>query len=266
MFYKLTFSIIIIISIIIYSNEEETILKSSDIDFTKSISVISSTIKLVIPIPDLGDLGEELVFPSWHKNVGQAIKDWQGNVIKGKGVVFKNFKDDCIQAAKGDGNEVIIVNEIIEEDYYKLNSFINERWGTVNKERLNFKQIKDILEYIQNTLGIGDVYNSTKEFIRSNMLSIDGNTVNNIVEFGLYRRDAREICRAVRLIGHGKFKGPAATMQIYNNGAILVQHGNDVRLVQEDIFLKTYRRFDNKRDILDANREIPLYNSSKHYK
>lgn len=74
-------------------------------------------------------------------------------------------------------------------------------------------------------------------------------------EYGLYKRDDRDLCHAVRLEGSGFFQGPAASPQKFEHGAVIVQQDKEYRLVQCDAFERSYCYSDNT--AIDA-RELPL--------
>ncbi|OJX15217.1 MAG: hypothetical protein BGO82_11050 [Devosia sp. 67-54] len=167
------------------------------------------------------------------------IVDWQGNAIGQSGVVFYNGKDRAVQAARGDGSGVIIMNEVNDQQAKKLTSFIEQLAGT--PEALSLAQIKAVLEMARG-LGLEDTYNSDRGFVQSKMspvgdLGADG--------FGLHKRDDRDICPAIRLTGEGTFAGPAATPQQFRDGAVIVRQGDNYRLIQSDVFERTYRHSDN---------------------
>ena len=78
----------------------------------------------------------------------------------------------------------------------------------------------------------------------------------------LMRRRATAESRAIRVTGRGTFAGPAASPQVFEDGAVLVQREVDgrpvVHLVQPDVFVRDYRLATSEADaasggsILDA--------------
>jgi hypothetical protein len=213
---------------------------------SKAAKVISAAQKFILPIPALSD-GVLLVYPQGQKDKqgnsleGKPITDWQGNPIGDTGVVFRNWKDQTVQAVQGDGTGVIIFNEATESQAAELSAFVKQLAGTPSM--LNHADIEAVLQFAAD-LGLTDRYNSDRRFIQSKMTPV-GNLGAD--EFGLYKRDDRDICHAVRLDGRGYFKGPAATAQQYENGAVIVKQGENFRLIQCAEFERTYRLFDGKR-------------------
>ncbi len=211
---------------------------------SKAAKVISAAQKFILPIPALSD-GEPLVYPSGTQDrdgnsiEGKPITDWEGKPIGETGVVFYNGKDRSVQAVKGDDTGVIIFNEATEEQARTLMGRVVELAGT--PQALNQPAIQAVLA-TAGAIGLTDRYNSDRGFIQSKMTPM-GNLGADC--FGLYKRDDRDICLAVRLDGKGVFIGPAATPQIYDDNAVIVQQGNDFRLIQPREFERTYRLADN---------------------
>jgi len=221
---------------------------AEDLDFSnESLKVISSAQKYIIPVPALPGGGEPLVYPEGHEKAGQQIADWQGNPIGDRGIVFFNGKDKSVQAVPGDGNGVIIINQVDEKQAAKLGLKMKLCGEPVTADKL-----KSLLGFARENMGLGDMYNSDRGFVAAKMTSAGPAGPNGA---GLFKRDDRDICLAVRLEGKGEFQGPAATPQVFDDGAVIVKQGNDVRLVQPQIFLETYRNADGTQLALD---DIPL--------
>lgn len=98
--------------------------------------------------------------------------------------------------------------------------------------------LKNIMHFAYNELGLGDVYNSDRTFIQNKMKPIKLNAKTEY--YGLHIRDDRDICQAVYIEGEGQFCGPSVTPQKFTQGALIIKQDQDYRLVQPDIFIKTY--------------------------
>ena len=212
--------------------------KSEDLDFTTATQTISSAQKFVIPVPAFREEGEPLTYPAGTENAGKPIVDYKGEPIGDKGIVFFNGKDKSWQAAPGDGQSVIILNGVSEAQAAKIVKKIDE--ASVDPNGLTVTELKSVLDYVRDTLGITDMYNSDKGFIASKMNALE-TSKTGIEAYGLHKRDDRDICLAVHLSGAGQFQGPAATPQRFENGAIILKQGDSVRLVQPEIFERDYR-------------------------
>ena len=223
-----------------------------NISFDKSLPTISNAQKFILPIPSIA--GEPLVYPEGvtkaedntgnSKSIsGQSISDWEGKPIGKEGIVFFNAKDQSWQAVVSDGKGVVIMNQVTEEQSRKLTAKIQEL--AKRPQELNLKQIKEVLSYAREELGINDMYNSDKKFIESKMNALES-TNSGIEAFGLHRRDDRDICQAVFVEGAGEFQGPAATGQKFKDGAVIVKQGDSTRLIQPEIFSKTYSHPDGR--------------------
>ena len=231
--------------------EPQQVFGPENISFGKGVHTISNAQKFILPIPSTA--GEPLVYPQGTKAKGatgdlesisgQPILDWQGKPIGKEGIVFFNAKDRSWQAVVSDGQGVVIMNQVTEEQSQKLTARIHELAN--GPKELKLKQIKDLLKYAQDELSITDMYNSDKEFIRSKMNALES-TDSGIEAFGLHRRDDRDICQAVFVEGKGEFQGPAATAQKFEDGAVIVKQGDSTRLIQPEIFAQTYSHLDGK--------------------
>jgi hypothetical protein len=220
------------------------------VDATTSTAVISSAQKFILPIPALAGGGEPLRYPAGHAKAGAAILDFQGKPIGERGLVFFNDKDQTVQAVGGDGEGVIIINEVTEEQADRLTRKIVE--FSEDPNRLALRQLKLILEFARADLKLGDMYNSNRAFVRSRMTPVVAGAPATTqgaanAEFGLKKRDDRDICYAVYVPGGFVFEGPAATPQVFENGGVIVAQGGELRGVQSDVFVRTYRLADGRR-------------------
>lgn len=211
----------------------------NNVSFEAAATVISGAQKFVIPVPTVG--AEALVNPA----SGEAIVDYKGRPIGDSGVVFFNGKDQSWQAAKTDGG-VVIINEVTAEQA----AVLIEKIGDIGA--LDVPKLKAVLEAARIELGLVDMYNSDTGFIASKMTPV-GEVIAEC--FGLHKRDDRDLCAAVRVEGDGEFEGPAATPQKFENGAIIVKQGDSVRLVQTEVFLRTYTKPNGSALALD---DIPV--------
>jgi hypothetical protein len=216
----------------------------ADIDFSpeRSTAVVSAAQKFVIPVPAFADGGEALVYPDGDK-AGRPLTDWQGHVREGRGIVFYNAKDRAYQAARGDGSAVIIINAVGKEAAAKLAAHIARI--TPSPESLSLAQLKKVLAFAREKLRLEDIYDSTREFVGTRMSKVSPDT--GVAAYGLHKRDARDICQAVYLPGKGEFQGPAATPQRFTNGAVILKQGDDVRLIQPEVFEATYTHPDGRK-------------------
>lgn len=213
-----------------------TTISADQIDFSQATPVVSNAQKLIIKIPSFA--GEPLVYPKGAPKAGEPITDWEGKPIEGQGVVFFNKKDKSYQAVKSDGTGVIIINQV---DPASAAIFVRSINKIADNGGLTLSDIKSFLSKL-SMAGFGDQYNSDENFVAKKMTSAgpSGSAA------GLFKRDDRDICMAVALSGSGSFQGPAASEQKFTDGAILIKQGDDVRLVQPDIFLQTYMSPDGK--------------------
>ena len=234
------------------STKELGTITHSQFNFDKGTEVVSSAQKFIIPVPTFEGKGggEDLVYPKDAKDdegnsiAGNPITDWKGEPIGGpgeKGVVFFNHKDQSYQAVKADGNGVIILNQVTDEQGKKLQDKIGQ-----DPSKLSLADFKGALEYAHSDLGVGDQYNSDKSFISSKMNAMEESSTG-VPHYGLHRRDDRDVCTAIHVKGKGEFQGPAASGQKFDKDCVLVRQPNSkaddgfsYRLVQPDAFAETY--------------------------
>jgi len=226
--------------------------------------VVSNAQKFVIPVPNFE--GEALVYPEGAKDKqgndigGTSIKDWQGQPIGDKGVVFYNQKDDAWQAVKSDGQGVIIMNQMTE-DQAKL--MMDKIGGDPNK--MTLEQFKDVLSYANSDeVACKDMYNSDRGFISKKMNAMEASSTG-IPQFGLFRRDDRDVCKALLAEGPAEFEAPTTggitvKQPIPEEGGILVRQPDGqvflYRKVDLEVFVDTYTIKDGTKVVLD---EMPRH-------
>jgi hypothetical protein len=206
-----------------------------------STAVVSGTQRFVIPVPAFKDGGEPLVFPDGEK-AGQPITDWRGRPVGGRGLVFFNADDRAYQVVRGDGNGVVVIGLVTQKQAEKLVAKVHEFASDPNELALG--QLKEVLRYAREDLGLLGIYDSNREFVATKMSKVAPDT--GISAFGLHKRDERDICRAVYVPGSGEFQGPAASPQKFANGAVILQQGSDVRLIQPSAFEASYTHADGR--------------------
>jgi len=227
------------------------ILRPEDLRFGSGLStlVISQAQKFILPVPAFDNGGEKLDYPINHELAGEPIADWQGNPVGETGVVFFNAKDQAWQAAPGDGSAVIIINEVTEDQATKVIEKIHEFRQDPNA--LSLRELKQVLAFVREELALGDMYNSTRQFVAEYMTPALKNgeaSARSITPeaFGLMKRDDKDICQAVYVPGPFLFGGPTATPQVLKDGGVLIQQGDSIRGVQPDVFQRTYRHADGR--------------------
>lgn len=225
------------------------------INFDNGSPVVSSAQKFVIPVPNFADGGEPLVYPEGATNKkgenigGQPISDWQGKPIGERGVVFFNEKDAAWQAVPGDGTGVVIMNQVTE-DQSKL--LLDKVGGDPSK--LSLQEFKEVLTFANKEVGLGDMYNSDRGFISSKMNPLETQDTG-VPQYGMFRRDDRDVCHALFVEGSGEFKG-SSTVHSFDNGGVVLRQKNgaefNYRLIQPEEFQQTYNNKDGSHIQLDS--------------
>lgn len=215
----------------------------------RSTAVISSAQKFIIPVPALGAGGEPLIYPEGAEKAGGPILDYEGNPIGDLGIVFFNAKDRAWQAAKGDGEAVIIINEVTAEQADKLYQKVAQ--FQLDPNDLTLAELKQVIAFAQETLGLVDMYNSSRSFIEAKMTPAIADQVPTangqpIDAYGFKKRDDRDINQAIYIPGEFVFEGPSASPQEFADGGVIVEQGGKMRGVQPDIFVRTYKFSDGQ--------------------
>ena len=109
-------------------------LKPSDIEY--GLKVVNRTKRFIVFVPALLHGGEALIFPSQSRYSGQQIK-------QGRGIVFYNGVDSAWQAALGNGEDCIIINDITPSQA----SLLLEKYHALlgQNKNLNLQSIKTLL-------------------------------------------------------------------------------------------------------------------------
>lgn len=212
-------------------NQKFPLLKFKPKDLKFGLPVVNRTKRFVVFIPALLHGGEALVFPRTSPNAGQPIKS-------GHGIVFYNSVDSAWQAAQGNGEDCIIINDINAEQadllLHKYQTLLEQ-----NKQ-LNLQSIKALLTYAQNELRIIDFYNKRAESVRRDMRIIDENNP-------FFMEVSKPEQHKALYIPHSFcFDGPV--MQVYPNGAIMVADYKRCWGVGTEVFLRGYKKVHRHRE------------------
>lgn len=235
------------------------VVSSTDFNFeTNSTAVISEAYKFVIPVSNLGDDAEPLVYPEGHDQAGEPIVDYKGRKIGDWGLVFFNEKDQAHQAVPADGSGVIIINEVPLEQGEKIDEQV--RSLTTNPAALTSAQIHTVLDYCHTELGLKDTYNSDRTYVHQHLVDLSDNPAGNQPkDYGLKKRDKTDVYQAVYVPGAFKLEGPATSVQIFSQGGVVISSNNNIRGIQPDVFLRTYQ-LANGQPITNIQRQIVTQN------
>ena len=133
------------------------LLKLRPQDFKHALPVVNRTRRFVVFIPQLLHGGEALVYPRDTRRAGQAIK-------QGRGIVFFNGVDRAWQAAQGNGEDCIIINDVTQSQADALLVKYHALRG--QNAALNLDSIKRLLAYAKDELGIVDFYNKSAHSVQ----------------------------------------------------------------------------------------------------
>ena len=209
------------------------ILNREDLTNFKAVACISAAQKYIIDAPTKNT--EPLVFPQAHPKAGSPITDYQGNPVGDSGIVFFNYKDNVVQAV-ADG--IIIINQVSAAQAAVLDGEIAKIGG--NPKEFTLAQTKQVLAKAAE-LGLGDQYNSDYKFKKDNLTPIGLDK-----GFGLFKRDARDLCEAYVMTGSGSFHGDkVGEPQAFIAGDVILRQpdgkgGSTERKIDGKVFQETY--------------------------
>lgn len=238
--------------------EGATITQNDILNLNEGVNVCSCACKFVITIGKFN--GEPLINPKTK----EAITDWEGKKVGESGIVFFNATDSTYQAVPSDGKSVIILNEVTLEQAKQLNDYLKEH--SINPSRFPIKKIADksslsrVKEFLKfaNKLGIKDMYNSSTDFIESKMSPIGEETRDKNGNLcGYVKRDDRDLCQALFVEGEMTIvtgEGTTKREHYIKDGGIILRQGDDVRVIQSDVFLRTYMKPNGEKFTMDELR------------
>lgn len=208
-------------------------------DFSRSLEVIRVAERFVLPVPNLGESGELLIYPPGDKRAGEAIKDDPAI----RGVVFWNSAGAGWEGARGDGKTTIIINAVTPERAEKLSAYIELL--SAAPEGLSLKAIKAVLSYAASELGLSDLYPKKKEHIDRDLAAgaiwVSGKAQTEPSSyFGVLKVVDKEPSKAI-FISH-PFRVTEPSDQTHLAGGFLVRSASGhVWPVETGAFLRTYK-------------------------
>jgi hypothetical protein len=216
----------------------QRVLRADQIDFGEGAStpVVSDSLRFVLPVPALADGGEPLARPD-----GEPLLDREGRVVEGRGLVFMDPDDRAWEVARGDGGDVILFSPVTEAAGVALTRRIGELAATPRE--LTLEALKAVIAFAVGELGVRASYATSRAVVAQTMIPAAATVRSGC---GLYRRRADQVCRAVHVRGAGAFLGPAASPQLFEDGAVILRHGDSVRVVQCASFEAMYRFLDGR--------------------
>lgn len=213
---------------------ELPLLKLSPRDFGRALPVVNRTQRFIVFVPALMHGGEALVFPKTTRRAGQPIK-------QGRGVVFYNGVDRAWQAALGNGEDTIVINDITaaQADALLAKQTVLRGQNTA----LNLDAIKKLLAFAKDELGIIDFYNKRASSIARDTRVIDvGNPFFMEV-------NKPTLHHALYVSQAFTFDGPV--QQVYPAGAVMVSDGRRCWGVGTEVFMRGYKK-------IQRGKELPL--------
>lgn len=214
---------------------------ADEIDFspTMSTAVVSDTLRFVVPVPAMADGGAPLRQVEGEA-AGEPFIGKDGRPIEGPGLAFFNSDDGCNDFVRCDGRAVIIVGDMTEALGRRLDGKV--RSLAADPGQLELADLRAVLAFATEGLGL-IAHSSRRDYVRDAMTPLDA---AGIEAYGLHRRRGDQPCRAVFVAGAGRFLGPAATPQVFSDGAVIIARQDSVWLCQPDRFETNYKHPDGR--------------------
>jgi hypothetical protein len=214
---------------------------ADEIDFSPAAStaVVSDTLRFILPIPVMADGGAPLRQVEGEA-AGQPFIGQDGRPIEGRGLAFFNPDDGCNDFARCDGRAAIIVGHMTEELGRRLDGEV--RSLAADPGQLGLDDLRAILTFATERLGL-TAHSASRDYVRDAMTPLDAAGVE---AYGLHRRRGDQQCRAVYVAGAGRFLGPAATPQVFSDGAVIIALQGAVWLAQPASFEAHYKHPDGR--------------------
>lgn len=212
-------------------NQKLPLLKLKTSDIERGLKVVNRTKRFILFVPALLHGGEALIFPSQSRYSGQQIK-------QGRGIVFYNGVDSAWQAALGNGEDCIIINDITSSQA----SLLLEKYHALlgQNKNLNLQSIKTLLSYAKQELNIIDFYNKRASSVLRDTKIIDENNP-------FFMEVTKQEIHKALYIPHGFiFDGPV--QQVYPQEAVMVSDKKRCWGVGTDVFLRGYRKIENGKE------------------
>jgi histidyl-tRNA synthetase len=214
-----------------------------NLDPTKLIEVVpnrdpETSVRFSIPVPNWLDNEGRPIFD--HSRITEKEKDgkpeWRFN--------FYNFKDDCDQRVKIDGDGAVIIMTPPSKHADMLVAYImNLVAGDL--DTLTPENLEDILGKAHLEYNLYDFYNENRSRLDSEMDQYNA-TPDQHPHFGSFlKKDV--VSSALFLEGSGIFEGPAASPQQFENGAFIFFDQQPVKAAKKA--LKLYDPEDEKTEV-----------------
>lgn len=199
------------------------------IDFSGSLEFVNRTRRFVVPVGNLLEDSEPLVYPSNHENAGKSIRA-NRSPTSARGLVFYNGVDHAWQAVRSDGSESIVINEVSESQADQL----KQRCDALREEgTLSLRSIRLLLEYSKQELGLFDVYHTGSKSADQAMKQIsDQNEYYKVVT-------KPDLHRAVFVDSAFRFRGPV--IHQYEHDGVIVTDGRYCWGVATPVFMRNFK-------------------------
>ena len=214
-------------------------LSKEQLDFSRSANYVNRTKRYVVAVPALPEGGEPLVYPVGTDEAGKAIKELSDGTPE-KGIVFFNGKDRAWQAVRGNGHEAILITDVDAAQAIALDAKKTELLGGAHE--LSLTEIKDLLRYASQDLGLIDAQNKKASAVATEMIVIDGSVSGHM-------QVIKDTLHKAIFVPEGFIFTEGPVKQTYPEGAALVTSGRHVWGIDKEVFIRNFKRVNEGQEI-----------------
>lgn len=235
------------------------LLDTATLRFDPTSVFLNRSKRFILPVPDFGDGGEELVVPEGFPHAGAPIYD-PGD----RGIRVFNAKDRLWVGARGDGKELIVLNDITPAQAAGLLTLVTDL-GFPQRE-LTFEDLQRLIVHAEEKLGVNDRYAKKRSRLTQHrrlepILTLASG--DPVPHFGYMEVASDTEHHAVYLRRPFRIdSGPVP--QFYPEGGIVVTDGKNRWGVEPGVFMRNWVRKDRSKEILLASLDdVPAENPQR---
>jgi len=211
----------------------------SKLDFSRGLECVNRTERFALPVPQLPDGGELLVFPDGTPKAGEPMKTMPDG-SPARGVVFFNCKDQAWQAVRGDGSGVIIINEVTAGQAQAIHERMVAKGYLTTP---SIEGVREILEFSRDVLSLVDFFNSNVDSVKKNLRLMDESNP-------YYYQVSKDVKhRALYVPQSFTIDGPV--QQHYPKGAVVLNDGPNTWGIDTGVFMRNFKE-------IRAGIEVPI--------
>lgn len=197
------------------------------INFSNSVVLLNRSKRIVLPIPELPDGGEPLIFPDGHPKAGENIYSNPDGSPQ-RGIVFPNKTDGGWQGVQGNGKEAIVINDLSAGQAARALEFVAS--SVPNITSMTAQQALTIVHHLREELGLIDMFDKDLGSILLEMRPVDLDTptprASEPGSFLVYMEVSKDTEHQAVRIDRAFTPTGGSIDQRYPEGAVVVNDGS----------------------------------------